>query len=281
MSLRRFRLCYNLPEGWIVKKRIGGVELAWDDTGRGLPVVLLHAFPVNRGMWASQRETLAARYRVITPDFRGHGESGLADEDSTMERLAEDIAGLLDDLKLERVVLGGLSMGGYAAFAFLRRHAGRVAALILAGTRAGADSEDGRKARHDNAALAEKEGAGVIAERLLPKLLGATTQTNKPEVVAAVRAMILSTPPAGIARALRGMAARPNSTPLLGYIGVPTLILVGEEDTLTPPAESEAMAKAIPGAALVNIPAAGHLANLEQPAAFTRALEDFLGSLRF
>ena len=264
-----------------MKKRIGGIEMAWDDTGQGLPLVLLHAFPVNRRMWAAEREALAPRYRVITPDFRGHGESGLAEEDSTMERLAEDVCGLLDELKLERVVLGGLSMGGYAAFAFLRRHAGRVAALILADTRAGADSEDGRKARYDSAALAEKEGAGVIAERLLPKLLGATTQANKPEVVAAVRAMILSTPPAGIARALRGMAARSDSTPLLGAIRVPTLILVGEEDTLTPPAESEAMAKAIPGAALVKIPAAGHLANLEQPAAFTRALEDFLGSLRF
>ena len=264
-----------------MKKTVGGIELAWDDTGQGLPVVLLHAFPVNRRMWAAQREALATRYRVITPDFRGHGESGLAEEDSTMERLADDICGLLDELKLERVALGGLSMGGYVAFAFLGRYAGRVAALILADTRAGADSEEGRKARHDSAALAEKEGAGAIAERLLPKLLAATTPARQPQVVRAVREMILSTPPAGIARALRGMAARPDSTPLLGTIRVPALILVGEEDALTPPAESEAMARAIPGAALVRIPGAGHLSNLEQPAAFTRALEGFLGSLRF
>src|SRR3972149_7022756 len=166
-----------------MKKTVGGIELAWDDSGQGLPVVLLHAFPVNRRMWAAEREALAPRYRVITPDCRGHGESGLAEEDSTMERLAEDVRGLLDELKLERVVLGGLSMGGYAAFAFLRRHAGRVAALILADTRAGADSEDGRKARYDSAALAEKEGAGVIAERLLPKLLAATTPPPPPPVV--------------------------------------------------------------------------------------------------
>lgn len=263
-----------------MKKTVGGIELAWDDTGQGLPVVLLHAFPVNRRMWAAQREALAPRYRVITPDFRGHGESGLADEDSTMERLADDVCGLLDELKLERVALGGLSMGGYVAFAFLGRYADRVGALILADTRAGADTEDGRKARYENAALAEQEGAGAIAERLLPKLLAATTPARQPEVVRAVREMILSTPPAGIARALRGMAARPDSTPLLGAIRVPALILVGEEDTLTPPAESEAMAKAIPGAALVRIAGAGHLSNLEQPAAFTRALEDFLSRLR-
>lgn len=263
-----------------MKKRIGGIELAWEEAGTGLPVVLLHAFPVNRRMWAAQARELARRYRVITPDFRGHGESGRAEEDSTMERLADDVRGLLDELRLERVVLGGLSMGGYVAFAFLRRYAERTAALILADTRAGADTEEGRKARYDSAALAEKEGAGALAERLLPKLLGASTHARQPEVVRAVREMILSTSPAGIARALRGMAARPDSTALLGTIGVPALVLVGEEDTLTPPAEAEALAKGIRGAPLVRIPAAGHLSNLEQPAAFTRALADFLGSLR-
>lgn len=263
-----------------MKKRLGRIELAWEDTGRGLPVVLLHAFPLNRKMWAPQAQALAARYRVLTPDFRGHGDSGLAEEDSTMERLGEDVRGLLDELKLEHIVLGGLSMGGYAALAFLRRYADRVAGLILADTRAGADTDDGRKARYESAALAEKEGSGALAERLLPKLLGASTLAHNPRLVAAVREMILSTPPAGIARALRGMAARPDSTPLLGSIRVPTLILVGEEDTLTPPAESEAMAKAIAGSKLVKIPRAGHLANLEQPAAFTRALEDFLARLQ-
>jgi len=262
-----------------VKKQIGRVELAWEEAGQGLPVVLLHAFPLNRTMWTPQVKELAARYRVITPDFRGHGESGAVDEDSTMERLAEDVRGLLDALGLERVALGGLSMGGYAAFAFLRKHAARVSALILADTRAGADSEEGRQARHENAALAEKEGSGAITERLLPKLLGASTHARRPEVAQAVREMILSTPPAGMAAALRGMAARPDSTPLLATISVPTLILVGEEDVLTPPAESEALAKAIPGAQLVKIAKAGHLSNFEQPAAFNQALQGFLGRL--
>lgn len=259
-----------------MKKTIAGLELAWEEAGQGLPVVLLHAFPLNRRMWEAQREELAPRYRVLTPDFRGHGESQVPEEDSTMERLAEDLRGLLDELGFERVVLGGLSMGGYAAFAFLRRYAARVKGLILADTRAGADTDEGRRGRFELAAVAEKEGSAAVAERLLPKLLAASTFENQLQVVATVREMILSTPPAGIARALRGMAARPDSTSLLGGIACPTLVLVGEQDTLTPPAEAEAMARAIPGVKLVKIPAAGHLSNLEQPVAFTRALQEFL-----
>ncbi|MDA2913141.1 alpha/beta hydrolase [Acidobacteriia bacterium AH_259_A11_L15] len=259
-----------------MKKKIGGLELAWEEEGQGLPVVLLHAFPLNRKMWEAQRRALSRRYRVITPDFRGHGESNLPEEDSTMERLAEDVRGLLEELKLERVVLGGLSMGGYVAFAFLRRYAARLAGLVLADTRAAPDSEEGRTARYENAALAETAGAGALAERLLPKLLGPSTRQGKPEVVAAVRAMMLSIPPAGMARALRGMAARADSTELLGQVRCPTLVVGGEEDPLSPPAEAEAMAKNIPNAKHVKIPHAGHLSNLEQPAAFNAALEEFL-----
>jgi len=263
-----------------MRRRIGNIELAWKEAGQGVPVVLLHAFPVNREMWKPQREALANRYRVITPDFRGHGETNLAEEDSTMERLAEDVRGLLDFLGLERVVLGGLSMGGYASFAFYRRYPERVAALILADTRASADTEEGLRGREELAAVAEKEGAAGVAERMLPKLLGASTHANRPDVVAAVREMILTTSPAGIVRALRGMAARPAAFDLLPTIQCPTLILVGAEDSLTPPADSEALANAIPGARLEVIPVAGHLSNLEQPAAFTRALDAFLTQVR-
>ncbi len=264
----------------MMRKRIGSIELAWEETGQGAPVVLLHAFPVNRRMWEPQREELAKRHRVITPDFRGHGETSLPEEDSTMERLAEDVRGLLDFLGLQLVVLGGLSMGGYASFAFYRRYPERVAALILADTRASADTEEGLRGREELAAVAEKEGAAGVAEQMLPKLLGASTRSNQPHVVSAVREMILTTCPAGIVRALRGMAARPASFDLLPKIQCPTLVVVGAEDTLTPPADSEALAKAIPRARLEVIPAAGHLSNLEQPAAFTRALADFLTQLR-
>lgn len=262
-----------------MKQQIGQIELEWEEAGRGTPVVLLHAFPLNRKMWAPQVAALAAKYRVITPDFRGHGESGTAAEDSTMERLAEDVRNLLDHLKLERIVLGGLSMGGYVAFAFFRRWPERVAALILADTRASADTEEGRKARFETAAVAEREGSGAIAEPMLPKLLAAATHERQPEIVAAVRAMILEASPAGIAAALRGMAARPASQDLLPQIKVPTLIFVGEHDVLTPPADSEAMAKAIPGSTLVKIPAAGHLSNLEQPTVFNRKLQEFLAKV--
>lgn len=270
-----------------MKRKIGSVELAWEEASQGAPVVLLHAFPVNRGMWEPQREELARRYRVITPDFRGHGETGLPvrqaglpEEDSTMERLAEDVRGLLDFLGLQRVVLGGLSMGGYASFAFYRRYPERVAALILADTRASADTEEGLRGREELAAVAEKEGAAGVAERMLPKLLGASTHANRPEVVAAVREMILTTSPAGIVRALQGMAARPAAFDLLPKVQCPTLVVVGEEDTLTLPTDSEALAKAIPGARLEVIPAAGHLSNLENPAAFNRALDAFLTQVR-
>jgi pimeloyl-ACP methyl ester carboxylesterase len=258
------------------KKKIGGIELAWEDEGQGLPVVLLHAFPLNKGMWAEQKRALAHGYRLITPDFRGHGESAVVEEDSTMEQLADDVRGLLDELQLQRVVLGGLSMGGYVSFAFYRKYARRVAALILADSRATPDTDEGRQARYELAQLAEKEGAGAVAERMLPRLLGETTHNTRPAVVDQVRQLILGTPAQGIASALRGLAARRDSTPLLPRIHCPVLVLVGSEDVLTPPPEAEAMARAIPQAELEIIPAAGHLSNLEQPEVFTRLLADFL-----
>jgi 3-oxoadipate enol-lactonase len=262
-----------------MKQRIGKIELAWEEAGRGLPVVLLHAFPLNQRMWVPQVEALAGRSRVITPDFRGHGESGAAEEASTMERLAEDVRGLLDHLKLGRVALGGLSMGGYVAFAFLRRWPERVAALILADTRASADTAEGRRARYETAEVAEREGSAAIAERMLPKLLAPATHERKADVVAAVREMILQASPPGLARALRGMAARPASFDLLPQIKVPTLIVVGEQDGLTPPSDSEAMAKEIPGSQLVRMAEAGHLSNLEQPAAFNASLVEFFAKV--
>ena len=262
-----------------MKKKIGGLELAWEEAGQGLPVVLLHAFPLHRGMWSAQLDGLSKRYRVIAPDFRGFGESQGAEEDSTMELLAEDVRGLLDALKLERVVLGGLSMGGYVSFAFYRRYPERVAALILADTRSTPDTPDGRKQRHELAGIAERQGSEAVAERMVTRLLAPATPDRRPDIVAQVRKMILSNSPAALARALRGMAARPDSTPVLRTIKCPTLVLVGEEDILTPPTDSEALTKAIQYAKLERIRGAGHLSNLERPGAFTRAVSDFLASL--
>lgn len=262
-----------------MKKRIGSLELAWEEAGQGPPLVLLHAFPLHRGMWAAQQKDFSKRHRVITPDFRGFGESQGAEEDSTMDLMADDLRGLLDALKLERIVLGGLSMGGYVSFAFYRRYPERVAALILADTRATPDTPDGRKQRHDLAAAAERQGSEAVAERMVTRLLAPSTPDRRPDIVAQVREMILSNSPAALARALRGMAARADSTPTLKTIKCPTLVLVGEEDILTPPADSEALAKGIQYAKLERIRGAGHLANLEQPGPFNRAVSEFLGSL--
>ena len=262
-----------------MKKRIGSLELAWEEAGQGPPLVLLHAFPLHRGVWAAQRKEFSKRHRVITPDFRGFGESQGAEEDSTMDLMADDLRGLLDALKLDRVVLGGLSMGGYVSFAFYRRYPECVAALILADTRATADTPDARKQRHDLAAAAERQGSEAVAERMVTRLLAPSTPDRRPDIVAQVREMILSNSPATLARALRGMAARADSTPTLKTIKCPTLVLVGEEDILTPPTDSEALAQGIQYARLERIRGAGHLANLEQPGPFNRAVSDFLASL--
>jgi len=262
-----------------VEKKVGDIMLAYEEAGAGFPVVLLHAFPLNKAMWDFQRRELSRDYRIITPDFRGHGESAVAAGDSTLEALAEDVHGLLAELGIERCLLGGLSMGGYASFAFYRKYREQVVALILADTRAQADTAEGRQERARLVAVAEAEGAAGVAAQLLPKLLGATTRASRPEIVACVRGLIHSTPVPGIVKALRGMAARPDSRPLLPEITCSALILVGEEDTLTPPADSEAIAQAIPHAQLQVIAQAGHLSNLEQPAAFTNHVRSFLAQV--
>ncbi len=260
-------------------KAINGVKLAWEEAGAGLPVVLLHAYPLSSLMWAQQRSALAGKFRLITPDLRGFGGSALGEGDCTMELFADDVHALLAELKLGRVVLAGLSMGGYVAFAFYRKYPSAVRALILADTRAQADSEEGRQGRLETAALAEREGAAPVVDRLLPKLLGDSTLEGNPEVVAQVREMMLAASPAGMANAMRAMAARTDSVELLARIRCPALVLVGEEDKLSSPSEAEKMAGSIPQARFEIIPAAGHLSNLEQPAQFNAVLEDFLSQL--
>jgi 3-oxoadipate enol-lactonase len=247
---------------------IDGIQIAYRDEGRGRPLLLIHAFPLNGAMWDRQAAELARRYRVIVPDLRGFGAS--------MEQHADDLGGLLDQLGLgsEPVAIGGLSMGGYIAFAFLRRHRERVSALVLADTRSQPDTEEGRQVREQNARLAEEHGPPAVAEQMLPKLL---SQHAPDALRAEVQHMIEANDRAGIAAAQRAMAARPDSTPLLATIGVPTLVIVGAEDGLTPPSDAKAMHAAIHTSRLVELPAAGHLSNLEAPEAFNRAVEQLLG----
>jgi pimeloyl-ACP methyl ester carboxylesterase len=258
--------------------QVNNIYLGYEEWGAGKPLVLLHAFPCNRSMWAPQISTLIQShdFEVITPDFRGFGESDVPEGPYVMDTLADDIATLLDALHIETCVLGGLSMGGYVAFAFYRKYSPRVRALILADTRPQADTAEGRAAREENARLAEREGSQALAERFLPKLLTAETLQEPTGTTARLRAMMEAATPTGMAGALRGMALRPDSTDLLSQIQCPTLLLVGEEDGLTPPADAQLMARSIPHTQLVTIPHAAHLANMEQPEAFNRALSAFL-----
>jgi pimeloyl-ACP methyl ester carboxylesterase len=259
--------------------RVRAIEIAYEDEGRGRPVVLLHGFPFNRSLWRGQAESSSASCRVVAPDLRGHGETSVVAGPATMEEMAEDLAALLDELGVGRAVVGGLSMGGYVALAFLRAYPERVGALVLADTRAQADTDDARRAREETARRALSDGMGPIAGMMLPKLLAPATREGRPDLVARVRGMILGTKPEGAAAALRGMAQRRDQTDLLETIRVPTLIIVGSEDVLTPPADSEAMHAKIEGSRLVKIEGAGHVSNLERPGEFDRALAEFLGGL--
>ena len=255
---------------------IDGGELEYAVSGAGPALLLFHAFPLAQFMWEAQAEALAATHRVIRFDARGFGGSALGQGPLTMERIADDGAALLDHLGIETASVGGCSMGGYAAFAFVRRHPHRVRTLYLQDTRAGADADEARANRLRLAERVSSEGASVAVDAFLPKLTGETTQRDNAPLVARLREHILATSPQAIADALRGLAARADSRPTLAEVRVPTLVLVGAEDVLTPPAESEAMAAAIPGGRLEVVPRAGHLANLEQPAAVNAALRGFL-----
>lgn len=252
------------------------LDLYHRDTGSGPPVVLLHAFPLSSAMWLAQREALAGQYRIITPDQRGFGGSALGDDPPNLDFVADDIAALLDAKNLATAVVGGLSMGGYVAMALLRRHPHRVRALVLADTKAGADAEPARANRERIAAAVESEDTQILLDEVLPTLVGFTTSASRPLVLGRVRGMVQSAPAAAVAWAQRAMAARPDSTETVARIAVPTLLIVGEEDALSPPDEAERMATAIPGARLVRIPAAGHLSAVEAPEQFNAAVTEFL-----
>src|SRR6266481_1702150 len=257
-----------------MKATINNVQLAYDDHGVGLPVIFLHAFPLNRRMWEGELMALLGegRYRLVALDWRGFGESEITNGISSMELFADDVAGLMDALGIHNAILCGLSMGGYAAFAFLRKYPQRVGGLILADTRPGADTPEAQANRENVAHIAETQGTGAIADLQVPRLLSEYTRQHHPEVEMRVRQMIEAATVQGIAAASRGMAQRADSTDLLAGITCPTLVIVGEQDTLTPPTLAQEYATQIPGAQLVLIQHAGHLSNLEQPETFLQAV---------
>lgn len=261
------------------KVSVDGVEIAYAEAGSGLPVLFVHGYPLNKSMWDPQVQELSRGYRCITVDLRGHGESDAPLWYATMDMFANDLAKLLDHLNVPQAVICGFSMGGYVTFAFYRQFRERVRALILADTRPQADTPEARQGRFAAAQTAHRQGVGAIADAMVPRLLSPASVQGRPDLVQRVRAIIESMPVTGIAADLMAMAQRPDSTPLLPEIRCPTLIIVGEEDAITPVADSQLMAERIPGAQLVTIPGAGHLANLEQPEAFNRAVRDFLQKL--
>jgi len=259
------------------------LEIAYDDVGTGIPVVLLHGFPHDRSLWAPQRNALVGRARCVTPDLRGFGQTPLGRDEGdppiTIDRYADDVACLLDAIGVDRAVVGGLSMGGYVALALWRRHPARVRALVLANTRATADDDAAREKRRELIALAHARGSDAVAERMIVGMVGKSTRERSPALVDQVRRMLASAPVEGVVAALEAMMARPDSTPLLATITVPTLVVAGGEDALAPEREVRAMQAAIPGSRLEVIAGAGHLANLERPASFNHVLSEFLARL--
>jgi pimeloyl-ACP methyl ester carboxylesterase len=257
------------------KINIGGIGIQYADKGSGPSVLFLHGFPLSLHMWDDQ-EALAPRYRVVRFDARGFGGSDVGDAMLTMARIADDAAVLIERLRLGPVILVGCSMGGYAALTFAQKHASLLRGLVLVDTRAGADSPEARKGRGDLAAKVMKEGAGAALDAFLPKVVGETTKASRADVIAKLKDMMLKTSPQGLSDGLHGLATRQDSTRLLREITVPTLVVCGEEDVITPRAEAEILQRGIKGAELVMIPKSGHLPSMETPEAFNAALSGFL-----
>ena len=251
-------------------------EIYYEIHGSGPDLVLIHPFPANHGVWGPVAEFLSTRYRVILLDVRGLGQSAAGDGPATMEKHAEDLRRLVDELGIGKAVFGGDSIGGYILFEFWRRFRERVSGLILTDTRAGADSDDARKTRLAAAEDVLNRGTEPFINSMLPKLLGESTHRNRPDKVAEAKRMMMQASAAGIAAVQRGMAARPDSNATLATINVPTLVLVGDEDTSTTPLEMETMHRAIRGSIFRRIPKAGHYSPFEQPEEVHRVIRDFL-----
>ena len=254
--------------------------LAYQSEGKGVPIVLLHAFPLSHAMWKAQVEGLKSMARVITPDLPGFGGSPLQGKPS-IQRIAREVADLLDYLHIEEpVFLAGLSMGGYVLFEFLRQFPGRVRGLGLFSTRALPDTPEAREGRLRTAETIRSTGLEAFSKAILPKLLGATTLKTRPAVVQQVTEMIVANTRDGVADALLAMADRRSSTDLLESIRVPTLVIAGEEDTFIPVKDAQSLQRQIAGSYLEVIPQAGHLVNLEQPELFQEILGKFLNPIR-
>lgn len=258
---------------------VNGVSLALDVRGEGPAILFVHGYPLARSIWSNQMEALDG-WRRIAPDLRGMGESEAPDLGYGMATYAEDLIAILDHLGVERTVVAGLSMGGYVAFELVRRCRARIMGLVLVDTRAEADSADARRRRESAAQQAREHGAAAIADAMLPDMVAPGTKERDPALADRVWRLMAATPVPGIIGALSAMRDRPDSTALLPTLGdIPTLVLVGAEDRITPPEGARAMADRIPGAHVVVVPGAGHLTPLEAPEATTTEVRQFLARI--
>jgi pimeloyl-ACP methyl ester carboxylesterase len=251
---------------------VGGGRVRYLETGSGWPVLLLHAFPLNADLWMPQLERAPAGFRFIAPDV------AVRPGVETMDEMAADVLDLADHLEIERAVIGGISMGGYVTFAAYRQAPERFTGMLLANTRSAADTPDARHARDRLIALAREKGPSAIADEMMPKLLGATSLRERPDVQAQVRRMASAGTPESIAGALAAMKGRPDASDMLERISCSTLVIGAEEDAVTPLEEVERMQRRIPRSRMVILREAGHLSNLEAPEDFSRAMFDFLES---
>jgi 3-oxoadipate enol-lactonase len=257
----------------------GDAVLFADEQGSGSPLVLVHPFPTNHKFWRPLLAALTPRYRVLLPDLRGSGESSAGDGPATMQKQAADLARLCDAAGVKQAAFVGISIGGYILLEFWRRHAERVAALVLGDTRATPDTAEGRAARLKSVGEVQLHGPATFVEGMAPKLLGETTRKNRPDVARTAMTIMNESSVAGIVALQQGMAERPDSVPTLKTISVPTLVLVGAEDTLTPPSDAAQIHAGIAGSRLVTVPAAGHFSPFEQPEFVGKELRGFLDPL--
>ncbi|MEO8623549.1 MAG: alpha/beta fold hydrolase [bacterium] len=258
----------------------GGLELAYDDVGSGIPLLFIHGWPHDRTLWAAQLSGLPTQARCLAPDLRGFGDSSVLPPYS-IDQYADDMAAFLAMLGIDRAVVCGLSMGGYVALAMLRRHRALLRGLILTSTRATADTPEAREKRARLIEFVQERGVEALAGRQLKAMVGATTLNTRPDVLEALRQLMAEAPSAGVIGGLQAMAARADATSLLSGIDFPTLVVSGSEDTFILPDEMRALAAAIPRSRLEVIQCGGHVCSYERPAAFNHVVSEFLASLLY
>lgn len=265
-----------------MKTNINGINISYTISGNndGLPVVFIHGFPFNSSMWTPQLKSISGKYRAITFDVRGHGESDFGDGQFLIEFFVDDLIGLLDYLKIDRTVLVGLSMGGYIALRAIERNPERVRALVLCDTKSSADSNEVKIRRARQIQIVKSVGIARFAEDFLKSIFSEETFIRLPNIIDMIRNIILKTSPLSVASTLIALAARTDTTRALPDLKVPTLIMVGEKDILTTPKEAEEMKNKIPHSEFHIIPNTAHMSNLENTAAFNKHLFDFLEKLQ-